>query len=316
MASPLISAARTDLQDTEKLNEQSSPSSSGGKNKKKTERNWQTAKKNYAISDHNRDMIWIIKRQQRIDKEAHLVCFVCVSAHLRSRTSAAEQTLLFFRQVICEWSVRGRPEKNRKTGPSDDFRWPLNIFRVAPNRVVSHGQTERRKFQHKIPAAIGKKEEEEEEKEEIQEPEKNQTQPTSKFNDTTLTNMLISHSNLGFYSDFSRPLLLPLLPPPPPPAGSSFQPFVSRLTSIVGSTGILQNGNTNFLDSKPHPSPGPPHSVFCFSTFSWWFWRECCYLGNGCFFSLSLSLGFGKSLRVWSFIWFVSFVFRELCRWN
>ncbi|CAK9225783.1 unnamed protein product [Sphagnum troendelagicum] len=57
----------------------------------------------------------------------------------------------------------------------------------------------------------------------------------------TLTNMLISHSNLGFCSDFSRPLLLPLLLPPPPPAGSSFQPFVSRLTSIVGSTGILQN---------------------------------------------------------------------------
>jgi ribosomal protein S18 acetylase RimI-like enzyme len=53
--------------------------------------------------------------------------------------------------------------------------------------------------------------------------------------------MLISNSNLGFCRDFSRPLLLPLLLPPPP-AGSSFQPFVSRLTSIVGSTGILQNG--------------------------------------------------------------------------
>jgi hypothetical protein len=86
--------------------------------------------------------------------------FVCVRAHLRSRTSAAEQTLLFFRQIVCEWSVQGRPEKNRKTGPSDDFSLPLNIFRVAPQWVISHGQTEKRKFQHKIPAATGKEEEE------------------------------------------------------------------------------------------------------------------------------------------------------------
>jgi hypothetical protein len=59
--------------------------------------------------------------------------FVYVPAHLRSRSLVAEQTLLFFRQVVCEWPVQGRPEKNRKTGPSDDFRLPLNIFRVAPN---------------------------------------------------------------------------------------------------------------------------------------------------------------------------------------
>jgi hypothetical protein len=45
----------------------------------------------------------------------------------------AEETLLLFRQLVCEWSVQGSPEKNRKTGPRDDFRLPLNIFRVAPN---------------------------------------------------------------------------------------------------------------------------------------------------------------------------------------
>jgi hypothetical protein len=51
---------------------------------------------------------------------------------------------------------RADQKKNRKTGPSDDFRLLLNIFRVAPNggSVMGNSST-------KIPAAIRKKEEEE-----------------------------------------------------------------------------------------------------------------------------------------------------------
>jgi hypothetical protein len=116
MASPLISAARTDLQDTEKKTNKVHHLLLGGKKKtKKKKKNGEklTNSKEEEYSDigsqQRYDMNYKATKKNRQRRTSFVLC-VC----LRTCARVPRWQNLFFRQVVCEWSVQGRPEKKQK----------------------------------------------------------------------------------------------------------------------------------------------------------------------------------------------------------